>query len=68
MTPSTAQPADQLDWRWTVQLRPRLDGPAEGDWADHPLSELVPHINREVTHHGAGIACLRDLYAHQPTH
>ena len=27
-------------------------------------SLLVLHINREVIHHGAEIACIRDLYAH----
>ena len=26
--------------------------------------ELVLHINREAIHHGAEIACIRDLYAH----
>jgi hypothetical protein len=39
-------------------------GPTEGPWADHTMSELVLHINREAIHHGAEIACLRDLYAH----
>ena len=39
-------------------------GPAEGPYADHPLGELILHINREVIHHGAEIACIRDLYAH----
>jgi hypothetical protein len=39
-------------------------GPAEGEWADHRISELILHINREVIHHGAEIACIRDLYAH----
>jgi hypothetical protein len=39
-------------------------GPAEGQWADHPMIALVLHINREVIHHGAEIACLRDLYVH----
>jgi hypothetical protein len=39
-------------------------GPAEGQWAEHPMSELILHINREVIHHGAEIACLRDLYVH----
>jgi hypothetical protein len=40
-------------------------GPAEGDgqYADHPMAELVLHINREVIHHGAEISLLRDLYA-----
>src|SRR5262249_11931368 len=110
----TAQLADQLDFHWRSQLRPRLDGltddeyswepvkdcwtvhrdgsidflfppphfhfggppalegpalaapcgPHEGPYADHPMSELVLHINREVIHHGAEIACLRDLYVH----
>ena len=40
-------------------------GPAEGEWADHPMSALVLHINREVIHHGAEVALLRDLYAHR---
>lgn len=39
-------------------------GPQEAPWADHQMSELVLHINREVIHHGAEIACLRDLYIH----
>jgi len=39
-------------------------GPAEGPYADYALSELVLHINREAIHHGAEIACLRDLYVH----
>jgi hypothetical protein len=37
-------------------------GPAEGPYADHPWAALVLHINREVIHHGAEIALLRDLY------
>jgi hypothetical protein len=56
---------------WITGVR-RLDaaalarpiGPAEGPWAEHPMAELVLHINREAIHHGAEIACLRDLYAH----
>ena len=39
-------------------------GPAEGPYADYPFIALVLHINREVIHHGAEIACIRDLYAH----
>ncbi len=39
-------------------------GPAEGQWADAPMSTLILHINREVIHHGAEIACIRDLYVH----
>lgn len=39
-------------------------GPAEGPYAEYALSELILHINREAIHHGAEIACLRDLYLH----
>ncbi|MDM7989749.1 DinB family protein [Arthrobacter sp. zg-Y877] len=39
-------------------------GPAEGKWADAPMAQLVLHINREMIHHLAEIALLRDLYAH----
>lgn len=41
-------------------------GPAEGPYADYPMLALVLHINREVIHHGAEIACIRDLYVHTP--
>lgn len=37
-------------------------GPAEGPFADYPLAALVLHINKEVIHHAAEIALLRDLY------
>ena len=37
----------------------------EGPWADRPMLDLILHINREVIHHGAEIACVRDLYVHQ---
>jgi DinB superfamily len=67
-----ASALDQLDstyadWmRGVRQLGPddlrRTVGPAEGPWADHPMAELVLHINREVVHHGAEVALLRDLY------
>lgn len=40
-------------------------GPAEGMFAEYPLAALVLHINREVIHHGAEIALLRDLYIHR---
>jgi DinB family protein len=40
----------------------RTVGPAEGPYAERPMAELVLHINREVLHHGAEIALLRDLY------
>lgn len=38
-------------------------GPAEGPYADAPMAALVLHINRELIHHGAEIALLRDLFA-----
>ena len=34
-----------------------------GPYADYPFSALILHINREMIHHGAEIACIRDLYA-----
>ncbi|MCP2202679.1 DinB superfamily protein [Lentzea flava] len=40
----------------------RAVGPAEGPFAEEPMATLVLHINREVIHHGAEIALLRDLY------
>lgn len=40
-------------------------GPAEGPFAEYPMAALVLHINREVIHHGAEIALLRDLYAYR---
>lgn len=42
-------------------------GPSEGAFADFPMAALVLHINRELIHHGAEIALLRDLYRHRPT-
>lgn len=42
-------------------------GPAEGPWADQPMVNLVLHVNREVIHHGAEIALLRDLFGHIAT-
>lgn len=39
-------------------------GPAEGSWAEAPMVDLVLHINREVIHHLAEVALLRDLWAH----
>ena len=43
-------------------------GPAEGPYAEEPMTTLVLHINREMIHHGAEIALLRDLYTHTHTH
>jgi hypothetical protein len=65
---------DQLDdayRRWIEGVRGldedalrRPIGPAEGPFAERPMIDLVLHINREVIHHGAEIACIRDLYTH----
>ncbi|HEX4977026.1 MAG TPA: DinB family protein [Nocardioides sp.] len=62
---------DEAYVRWADGVRTlgaeelaRPCGPAEGPWADRSMEELVLHINREVIHHGAEIALLRDLYAH----
>jgi DinB superfamily len=69
---SAAEALEQLDdayaiWNKAVRgLGPeglaRPCGPAEGPFAEYPLAELVLHINREVLHHGAEVALLRDLY------
>lgn len=40
-------------------------GPAEGPFAEASMAELVVHIHRELIHHCAEIALLRDLYAHR---
>jgi hypothetical protein len=37
-------------------------GPAEGPYSESPFAALILHINREVIHHGAEVALLRDLY------
>ncbi len=71
---TAAAALDQLDAgydRWSAGVRDlgeegltRPCGPAEGPYAEHPMADLVLHINREAIHHGAEIALLRDLYAH----
>jgi hypothetical protein len=40
-------------------------GPTWGPYAEHNNLRLAVHAQREVIHHGAEIALLRDLYAHQ---
>jgi hypothetical protein len=74
---TAAAALDQLDdqyARWVGGVRgldladlARPCGPAEGPWSASPMAALVLHINREVIHHGAEIALLRDLYAHRPS-
>ncbi len=48
---------DVDDDRWWSPI-----GPAFGPYGDHSTCDLVLHALREVTHHGAEIALLRDLY------
>lgn len=62
---------DEQYARWTDGVEALGDdgladpcGPAEGPFAEFPLAALVLHINRELIHHGAEIALLRDLYTH----
>ena len=75
--PETAAEAiDQLDAAyatWVAGVRGlgeeglgRPAGPSEHEWSEELVSRLVLHIHREVVHHGAEIALLRDLYAHRP--
>jgi DinB family protein len=70
--PTAAQALHQLDnayVTWTTGVRSlgadglvSPCGSAEGPFASYPMAALVLHINREVIHHGAEIALLRDLY------
>lgn len=69
-----AQLDEEYD-RWLSGVRglgqdrlPEPCGPSEGPWGDHPMATLVLHINRELIHHGAEIALLRDLYVHRAGH
>lgn len=75
--PGTAELAlaqlDQAYARWIGGVRGLDDnglrapcGSAEGPFADYPMAALILHINREMIHHLAEIALLRDLYAHWP--
>lgn len=69
---SAAEALDQLDgayqaWtRGVAGLAPealaRRVGESEGPFADRTMAALVLHISREVIHHGAEIALLRDLH------
>lgn len=72
---TAAQALGQLDEgydRWVMGVRSlgedglaRPCGEAEGPFAEDPLARLVLHIHRELLHHGAEIALLRDLYTHR---
>lgn len=46
----------------TAQTLDRPVGPAEGHFAESPMRDLVLHINREMIHHLAEVALLRDLW------
>ena len=37
-------------------------GPTGGPFGELPFAVMVLHVNREVIHHGAEVALLRDLY------
>jgi hypothetical protein len=63
---------DQVYAAWLAGVRAlgvdglaRPCGPSEGPFAAYSLAALVLHINREVLHHGAEVALLRDLYRHR---
>ena len=72
---TAAEALDQLDQAYTawsqgvqglgVDGLAEPCGPSEGPYAQYPMAALVLHINREVIHHGAEVALLRDLYRHQ---
>ncbi|MDV7356040.1 DinB family protein [Rhodococcus oxybenzonivorans] len=69
---TAAEALDQLDEMYDLWVRgvasltddalARPCGPSEGPFADRSMAALVLHVNREVIHHGAEIALLRDLY------
>ncbi|GAA1486009.1 DinB family protein [Brachybacterium fresconis] len=74
--PDTAQEAlaqfDAAYERWIAGVRTWSEedlqvavGEAEGPWAEYSRATLVAHINRELIHHLAEIALLRDLWAHR---
>lgn len=74
--PGTASEAlrrlDDLHDQWVAGVRSWSDedlevpvGDAEPGFEEKPRATLVLHIHRELIHHGAEIALLRDLYAHR---
>ena len=73
--PTAQEALDQFDteyerWiqgvkSWSEEdLQPAV-GEAEGPWAEYSRATLVAHIYRELIHHLAEIALLRDLWAHR---
>jgi hypothetical protein len=60
---------DQLYWAWIAGVAALNEsdlaqwrGPEHSESAALPMAELVLHISREVIHHGAEVALLRDLF------
>ncbi len=43
-------------------LEERREGPPGTLDAEFPFADVILHVNREVIHHGAEVALLRDLY------
>ena len=72
---TAAEALDQLDTayaNWIAGMRGLTEetlwqpgGPAEGHWHESPMITLVLHIHRELIHHLAEVALLRDLWAHR---
>ncbi|GAA1101251.1 DinB family protein [Nocardiopsis composta] len=62
--------------RWCAELRalaPEAFAAPVGDaeppqWSAEPFATLALHVNRELIHHGAEVALLRDLYRSHPAH
>lgn len=50
---------------WGVAGLDEPCGSSEGPFADEPRTVIVLHLNRELIHHGAEIALLRDLWVHR---
>lgn len=50
---------------WSAEDLQVAVGEAEGPYAEYSRATLVAHINRELIHHLAEIALLRDLWAHR---
>ena len=77
--PGSAQRAleelDRMHTHWSkavsalsLEELDRPVGPAEGPFAEAPMAALIQHINREMIHHLAEVALLRDLWAHRYIH
>lgn len=51
-----------LDSTDDAALERRSEGPPDTLDGDFPFADVILHINREIIHHGAEVALLRDLY------